>query len=211
MENKFVLNKAFQANEVGLSFDRAKRFFMMFVYASVLTVIFQAMAFASGNNLDASVKRVTSLSSSKLDIRKVPYHLWNVSTFKFETKGGAGRSTSYGAKGNTGRSTSYKQPYGNLKNPKGVGPGKDFTATQKKNILATNRGKNDGKLRDDQTGKFLATPKQSKKGVAPSPQEAQVDHVIPKSPKNPSVKPGSNSYENARLISRKDNLSKSNK
>ncbi|WP_323227209.1 RHS repeat-associated core domain-containing protein [Spirulina sp. 06S082] len=38
-----------------------------------------------------------------------------------------------------------------------------------------------------------------------------VDHIIPKNPADPSVTPGTNSYKNARIISRARNRAKSNK
>ena len=101
-------------------------------------------------------------------------------------------------------------PYAHLTDPPDVEPGKEFTAAQKAQILAENRARNGGRLRDDETGRFLAEPKKSMKGVTPSPHEAQVDHIRPRKPADPSLSPGTNSYSNARVISRKRNREKSN-
>ena len=102
-------------------------------------------------------------------------------------------------------------PYKHLEDSKNVGAGKDFTAAQKKKIYETNRERNNGLLKDDDTGEVLVEAQKSKKGVAPPQNEAQVDHIIPKIPDDPNVLPGSNSYKNAKVISRKRNRAKSNK
>ncbi len=101
--------------------------------------------------------------------------------------------------------TKSKGPYSHLKDHKSVGAGKKFTATQKKNIRAANMQKNKGSLLDDDTGELLVLPKKHVKGVAPPSNEAQVDHIFPKS------KGGTNSYSNAKVISRKRNIKKGNK
>ncbi|WP_289064308.1 PAAR-like protein [uncultured Zobellia sp.] len=102
-------------------------------------------------------------------------------------------------------------PYKHLDDGPSVGQGKDFTAAQKKKIYDANRKRNGGVLKDDDTGEILIEAQKSKKGVTPPQNEAQVDHIIPKKPDNPDVTPGSNSYENAKVISRKNNRAKSNK
>lgn len=102
-------------------------------------------------------------------------------------------------------------PYSHLQDPPTVGPGKEFAKAQKRNILGENYERNNGKLRDDVDGRFLSPPKQSQKGVAPSPHEAQIDHVVPRQPANPNTTPGSNSYSNAAVRARRDNRAKSNK
>lgn len=75
---------------------------------------------------------------------------------------------------------SAARPYGHLKDHKSVGPGKNFTQTQKRKILEANMKRNGGVLRDDVTGEELTMPRQSEKGVTPDPMEAQVDHVFPR-------------------------------
>ncbi|MDS4026629.1 MAG: HNH endonuclease domain-containing protein [Candidatus Contendobacter sp.] len=98
-----------------------------------------------------------------------------------------------------------KGPYSHLEDPPDVGPYNDFTADQKRAILDENRKRNGGVLRDDDTGEELVPSQKSRKGVTPPENEAQVDHVYPKS------KGGTNSYKNAKVISRKRNREKSNK
>ena len=95
-----------------------------------------------------------------------------------------------------------KAPYSHLKDHPSVGPGKEFTQSQKKKMLAENRKRNDGVLRDDRTGELGVQPKQSKKGVTPPDNEVHVDHVIPRS------KGGTNSFSNAEVRLRKHNLQK---
>jgi hypothetical protein len=94
-------------------------------------------------------------------------------------------------------------PYGHLKDHPSVGPGKDFTQAQKRKIREENRKRNGGILLDDETGEELVEPQQSVKGVTPPDNEAQIDHNWPKS------KDGSNSYNNARVRSRANNIAKS--
>lgn len=98
-----------------------------------------------------------------------------------------------------------KGPYSHLDDPPDVGPYQDFTADQKRAILDENRKRNGGVLRDDDTDEELVPSQKSRKGVTPPENEAQVDHVYPKS------KGGTNSYKNAKVISRKRNREKSNK
>ena len=96
-------------------------------------------------------------------------------------------------------------PYGHLKDHPSVANGKEFTDYQKKKIRDTNRLRNGGVLRDDHTGEIIPEPKQYTKGYRPSKNEAQVDHVIPKS------LGGSNSFNNAELRSRAENIAKGNR
>jgi RHS repeat-associated protein len=107
--------------------------------------------------------------------------------------------------------TGADRPYSHLQDPPNVGAGKDFTPAQKRNILEENRLKNGGELRSDTTGELLVPSSKSQKGVTPPSNEAQVDHVIPRNPADQSVPPGTNSYGNARVISRAENRQKSNK
>ncbi|MGA2279421.1 MAG: RHS repeat-associated core domain-containing protein [Verrucomicrobiota bacterium] len=81
--------------------------------------------------------------------------------------------------------------------------GKPFTRAQKRDILNANRERNGGELHSDLSGEPLVPSQKSAKGVTPPPNEAQVDHVIPRS------KGGPNTPENAQLLSRKENRAKS--
>ena len=93
-------------------------------------------------------------------------------------------------------------PYSGLEDPPGVAAGKDFTPAQKKKIINTNKARNGGEVKsDDPSDPYpnLVKPRKSTKGVTPPPNEWQIDHVIPKS------KGGTNSYDNAKVISRYKN------
>jgi hypothetical protein len=104
----------------------------------------------------------------------------------------------------------FERPYSNLPDSPSVGPGKNFTPTQKRNILEQNMKANGGVLRSDVTGELLVPPKKSRGGVAPRPNEAQIDHIDTKVPSDPNAKPGSNSHSNAQVLSREENRLKSN-
>ena len=94
-------------------------------------------------------------------------------------------------------------PYSHLPDHSSVGPGKNFTQSQKKKFLAENERANNGSLKDDVTGEVLVRPQKHTKGVRPPDNEAHIDHVDPKS------KGGANSSSNAQVRSRKNNLEKS--
>ncbi|GFH43498.1 hypothetical protein Hs30E_20590 [Lactococcus hodotermopsidis] len=79
-------------------------------------------------------------------------------------------------------------PYSNLEDSNTVGEGKDFTQKQKQNIIEENMKNNGGEVKSDMSGKELVKPEKSQKGIPPSQDEWQIDHIIPKD------KGGSNSY-----------------
>jgi DNA-directed RNA polymerase subunit F len=95
--------------------------------------------------------------------------------------------------------------YGHLEDPPAANTGKDFTSTQKKVVIAENQRQNGGVLRDDRTGEVLVPGQQRGRGVPAPPNEAQVDHVYPKS------KGGPNTYSNAEVRSRLNNVRKGKK
>ena len=99
----------------------------------------------------------------------------------------------------------HNGPYNHLPAPKRIEPGKDVTRMQKREIRKANAEKNGGVYRDDDTGELLSTPQQSRKGVTPAPNEAQIDHVKPK------AAGGTNDYSNLRVISRERNIAKGSK
>lgn len=97
------------------------------------------------------------------------------------------------------------RPYAHLQDSKSVGPGKDFTAAQKRNIIQENMKNNGGVVKSDSSGEVLVKPSKSQRGVTPPQNEWQIDHIVPKD------KGGLNSYSNAQVLSRKENREKSNK
>lgn len=96
-------------------------------------------------------------------------------------------------------------PYGHMVDPPSANSGLDFTRAQKRNILKENAHRNDGVMRDDRTGQVLVPAQQRRRGVPAPPNEAQVDHVYPK------AKGGPNTYSNAEVRSRINNVRKGNK
>ena len=121
---------------------------------------------------------------------------------------GASAMTGDGPGGGGGKPPPKKGDYSNLKDPPDVEAGKDFTPAQKAKIIQENMQRNGGKVvSDDPADPYqnLSKPAKSQKDVTPSPDEWQIDHIVPKD------KGGTNSYENARVISRHLNRQKSNK
>ena len=65
--------------------------------------------------------------------------------------------------------------------------------------------RNGGVIKSDLSGEVLVPATKSQKGVTPNPLEAQIDHIVTRS------KGGSNSYSNAQVLSRIENIMKSDK
>lgn len=89
-------------------------------------------------------------------------------------------------------------PYSDLEDHPSVGAGKDFTPTQKRKIIESNKARNGGEVKsDDPSDPFpnLVKPNKSTKGIKPPKNEWQIEHIVAKS------KGGTNSYKNARVIS----------
>jgi hypothetical protein len=130
--------------------------------------------------------------------------------------GGSAVETPLYAAGSIGLSTPARAteaaggPYSNLIDPPSVGPGKPYTKTQRANIYQQNMRANGGVLRSDVTGRELVMSSKSRSGVTPPENEAQIDHMNPLVPPDPTATPGSNSYRNALVLSRVHNRKKSN-
>lgn len=172
-----------------------------FALRALSLLVFVALAFTC-NVATAKSSSKSSSSSRSYASKPVPSHTSKPSAF---TKFKANKASPPAA------SPQKPSKYCGLKDCSSVGPGKAFTAKQKFNVIRENMRQNKGRVRDDSSGRFLAKPQRLKKGVKPSPNEYQVDHIKPRKPANPNVTPGSNSYSNAQVISRQANRKKSNK
>ena len=100
--------------------------------------------------------------------------------------------------------------YSQLVDSPSVGPGKGFTQTQKKNIYNMNQTWNNGLLRSDLDGQLLVASLKNVAGVTPPRNAAQIDHITPVKPADPSISPKTNSYKNARVLSGPQNRAESN-
>ncbi len=65
--------------------------------------------------------------------------------------------------------------------------------------------RNGGKIVSDQSGIELVPATKSVKGVTPNPYEVQIDHIMARS------KGGKNSFSNAQVLARIENIIKSDK
>ena len=86
-----------------------------------------------------------------------------------------------------------------------VAPGRPFSLAQKQMLRQQNAAQNGGVLRSDLSGIPLVAPQRHVKGYVPPLNEAHVDHVIPRSAG------GANSFSNAQILSRQENLLKGGK
>jgi RHS repeat-associated protein len=129
----------------------------------------------------------------------------------WENEGGAlGPQVSNAASGSNcanAASGNWKGPadYSCIKNPKDVVNNTKPTPRQVREMKQLNRDHNDGVLRDDVTGEPMVDSAKSQKGVTPPQNEAQVDHVVPRS------RNGTRSSDNLQLRTRKNNRDKSSK
>ena len=94
--------------------------------------------------------------------------------------------------------------YKDIPNPKNAGPGKATTAKQRRLLLERNMEINGGVLRSDGDGRVLNMPHKSVKGKKADMNQAEVDHIVPKS------KGGTNANGNLQILSKEENLKKSN-
>ncbi len=117
------------------------------------------------------------------------------------------------------KAASENGPYANITDGTKVEPGRAFQPQQKVKILAENARRNGGVLRSDNPadpwfGKDLAPPPRGPFEPGKYPEvpdnQAQVDHIVSRI--GPDGKPlGSNSYDNAQVVSAEYNNAKSNK
>jgi hypothetical protein len=94
-------------------------------------------------------------------------------------------------------------PYKDIKDKTKIAPGRDFQPGQKPKIIAANKAKNRGKIiSDDPLDPYqvLSDPEKAvSQGMGGSPLDpamAEIDHIVPK------AAGGTNSYGNARVISK---------
>jgi len=95
--------------------------------------------------------------------------------------------------------------YAHLKEPRNLGPGKKTTKAQRKRILEENKKQNGGQYISDKSGQKLNQPTQNVKGKKADMNQAEVDHIVPRS------KGGTNHNSNLSVISKKENLEKGNR
>jgi 5-methylcytosine-specific restriction endonuclease McrA len=83
--------------------------------------------------------------------------------------------------------------------------GQSFTPKGKQVVKQKNAAKNDGKNRCENCGTETVPAKKHEKGVTPPPNEAHVDHVVPKAKGEPGEP------DNGQVLCREGNLEKSDK
>jgi RHS repeat-associated core domain len=105
----------------------------------------------------------------------------------------------------TNGSQTTSSNYSHLPDPKNTGDGKKTTRSQRQKILEENKRQNNGELKSDGDGRKLDPPSKNMKGQKANMNQAEVDHINPKS------KGGSNSNSNLRVISKEENLVKGNR
>ena len=101
--------------------------------------------------------------------------------------------------------SSASSKYSDVASPKNAGAGKRFTQRQKREILEANMEATGGVLKSDGDGRLLSFPSKNVKGQKVDMNQAEVDHI------NPRSAGGSNHTSNAQVLSKEENLKKSNK
>lgn len=95
--------------------------------------------------------------------------------------------------------------YRYMANPSDVAPGKSFSPSQREAIIRENMRRNGGAVRSDLSGRILLRPQKSQRGVVPSPDEWQIDHMESRDGG------GSNAFANAQVLARIENRIKGNR
>ncbi len=95
--------------------------------------------------------------------------------------------------------------YIDVPNSKSIKEGGRFTKRQKRQILEENRRQNGGVIKSDHSGKILDPPTQSIKGQKANMNQAEIDHIEPRS------KGGKNTSSNAQVLSKEENIKKGDK
>jgi hypothetical protein len=104
--------------------------------------------------------------------------------------------------------TIHAEVYGDVRNPRA---GARFTDRQRQDVLQMNRFMNNGELRSEPDRRERAEPRrlvrsqQSRRGVRHEDNEAVIDHYVPR------ARQGTNSYRNARVLGRDENLRRSDR
>lgn len=91
----------------------------------------------------------------------------------------------------------------------GESAGKHFTKRVMDDTWETNATRNNGQNKCEYCGRDIQRYGQSKRGQAPPPDQAQGDHIFPRTPKDGSI-PGNNTPSNMKWACRGCNNSKSN-